>query len=162
MCVRDRVISYPTSNMAGPEDRAARGGTEIVQRRCRTRQPRPSSRRPRILAMAQFRVSGPASFPLNSFVAVEWLRRRQRSRLPTPTYLAVCESSVFVFSARFGGTTQILGPFDEWPKSEISLARSDTNDCAFTLTLRHDGRSIELAAAEPGVESTRVMALLFG
>jgi hypothetical protein len=118
--------------------------------------------RPSILAMAQFHVTGPRSFPLNFFVGAEWLLKKRRSHVPTPTYLAVTESSVFVFSARFGGTTQIIGPVDEWPKSELSISRSATNKFVVTVTPRRDGRAIELEAAEPGVDSERAIALLCG
>jgi hypothetical protein len=117
-----------------------------------------------ILAIAQFRVAGPELrwwTPLAVVVAQvpDWVARRHQARLPTPAFVSITESSVVVFSARFGRTTRVIGPVRVWPRAQVTAV---PGDAPFMVTVRPGPESvqIELDASDPGPDAASVIRLL--
>jgi hypothetical protein len=95
-------------------------------------------------------------------MTADWSYRRRGVHLPIPGYLAVTASSVYVFSARFGGTTKIIGPKQQWPRTDIQVEHSTDSSSQILLRLGVGKPIIEIKAADPGPESAQVIRLLCG
>src|SRR6266568_5159151 len=125
-----------------------------------------------ILAMAQFRFVVPENVgggpPLLWLIGLAlWkfrtvLRGRGGVHLPNPAYLAMTESVVYVFSARFGGAARIAGRTQQWPRSEINAWHWHDNRHAFLFQLGENNPAVEIEAADPSRESATLIDLLCG
>jgi hypothetical protein len=116
-----------------------------------------------VLALAGFRVVGDdTAFDTSGvqlFSVGGWLVRRRKANWPTPAYLAVCESTVSVFSANLGRTTRLLGPLIVWQRA--ALAAKTRDDGFRVIVLPAPNKPVlELEAVEPGPESASVIRLL--
>jgi hypothetical protein len=117
-----------------------------------------------ILAMAQFRAAGPTANRGGTaagviYDAVRWIHARRTAQMPNPAYLAITELTLYVFSARFGISVKLIGPTQQWPRSEVIARHSDDNQFCVQLQLEPD-KPHEMEAADPGPESATLISLL--
>jgi hypothetical protein len=117
-----------------------------------------------VLAIASFRIAG-TDTRLGAPTAVNlsvggWLQRRRQITWPIPAYLAVSDSTIGVYSARFDRGTRLLGPLMEWRRDVLTAAVVE--DSRFRVRVRPvpNRHAIELEAVEPGPEAAAVIGHL--
>lgn len=113
-----------------------------------------------VLAMARFQVVGADSrfdtSGVQLFSVGGWLVRRRKAGWPAPAYVVVCESTISVFSAKFGPSTRLVGPLIVWRRK--ALAAKSRDDGARVVVLPAPNKAaLELEAVEPGPASDAVI-----
>jgi hypothetical protein len=117
-----------------------------------------------ILAMARFRVGRPrqrAAGPVGwLWMVADWTYPQLTLRFPNPAYLALTNSILYVFSARFGAAARLIGPTHEWKRSEMRTKASERIALGVRVQLAPGKPIIEVEAVDPGPESARLVRLL--
>jgi hypothetical protein len=117
-----------------------------------------------VLAFARFGIAGANSATgaveaVSLFSVGGLIRRRGQASWPTPAYLAVCESIVNVFSARFDRGTRLIGPVMVWRRDLVDAVTVD-GQLRVRVRPAPNRPVVELEAVEPGPESARVIRYL--
>jgi hypothetical protein len=93
-------------------------------------------------------------------VLTRWLVRRHATKVLNPAYLAVGDTTVTVFSARFGPRCRGLGPYAVWLPHDIADAAVRGNGFRVTFRPAASRRLLDLEAVEPGPEAARGLRYL--
>jgi hypothetical protein len=118
-----------------------------------------------VLALARFAIARTNSGSdmravVNVFRVGDWLNRRAHAAWPTPAYLAVCKSTVNVFSARFDRGTRLLGPVMVWHREVLTALAIGDDEPRVRVRPALNRPTIDLEAVEPGPESALVVRYL--